>query len=259
MIRVVTWNIRTGVGNDPHEPEKHTAPDIERVALVIRSLRPDVVALQEVDRNRDRTNFVDQTAELERLLGMAGRFAPNLVDAAGEYGIATFSPHRIVVSEHSRFPRFDGWEPRGLLDMVIDVRGRHIRVLNTHLQVGEGEEARTQREDAANVIALRMRGSIEPVVLMGDFNAEPSSPELRPLAESLDAWAEKGGGDGGRTIPASPFENPTGRIDAIYVDQSFIVRDCAVIRTPETELASDHYPVAADLVLVDSSGLSVRV
>lgn len=50
------------------------------------------------------------------------------------------------------------------------------------------------------------------------------------------------------TIPASPWYDPSARIDAIFIDGRFSVRECAVIRTPETALASDHYPVVADLV-----------
>ena len=45
-------------------------------------------------------------------------------------------------------------------------------------------------------------------------------------------------------------EAAAGRIDVIYADPRFLVRGCAVIRNGETRLASDHYPVAADLVLV---------
>lgn len=250
LIRVMTWNIRTGVGNDPAEPGRLAASDLERVARVISAIQPDVVALQEVDRNRDRTAFVDQSAELATLLGMDARFAPNLVDEAGEYGLATLSSHPVVASEHVLFPPMDGWEPRGLLDVVVDVGGLHIRVLNTHLQVGEGADARMQREDSAHSLALRMRRSSEPVVLMGDFNADPASPELAPLAFAVDAWADKREEGEGFTIPASPFSDPKQRIDAIYADRRFLVRGCAVIRNGETQLASDHYPVVADLLLV---------
>lgn len=258
MIRVVTWNIRTGVGNDPEVRGERTPSDLERVARVLRSMRPDVVALQEIDRNRDRTGFVDQTATLARLLEMEGHFAPSLVEEAGEYGVATFSPHAVTHVEHVRFPVSDGWEPRGLLETVVEIGGRPIRILNTHLQVGEAEDARMQREDSARSIALRMRSSAEPAVLMGDFNADPSSPELQPLAFASDCWVEKGEEGSGFTILASPFDEPANRIDAIYTDPRFLVRACAVIRTLETRLASDHYPVAADLVLMDERALSVR-
>jgi endonuclease/exonuclease/phosphatase family metal-dependent hydrolase len=149
------------------------------------------------------------------------------------------------------FPRYEGWEPRGVLDVVVRLGERQIRVLNTHLQVdrGDGEDAAMQREDSAQALALRMRGSSEPVVLMGDFNADPNDPELKPLSGLVDAWAEKGEGSGA-TIPAFPAEGPSRRIDAILVDQRLMVRSCAVIRSPRTALASDHYPVVADLAFV---------
>src|SRR4051794_40160216 len=52
------------------------------IARVIRSSRPDVVALQEVDRSWSRSQGVDQATELGRLLGMHADFDPNLDCAA---------------------------------------------------------------------------------------------------------------------------------------------------------------------------------
>lgn len=251
MVRVMTWNIRTGIGNDPHSEGTRAPMDLERIARVIAAIRADVVALQEVDRNRDRTGYVDQPTVLAELTGMAAAYAPILIDHAGEYGLAVLTPHPIVASEWSRFPMVDGWEPRGVLDVAVQIGDRPVRVLNTHLQIGfDGRdgEAAIQREDSARALAMRIVQSDEPVLLMGDFNADPASPELAPLEIATDAWAEKGEGRG-LTIPASPLEEPASRIDAIFVDGRFLVREFAVIRSPETALASDHYPVVADLVL----------
>jgi endonuclease/exonuclease/phosphatase family metal-dependent hydrolase len=251
MIRVMTWNIRTGIGSGPRVPDAGVPPDLESIVGVIDHLRPDVVALQEVDRHRDRTGLVDQAAMLAEALAMEVRFAANLVDNSGEYGVATLSSHPITASSHVLHPRCEGWDPRGVLDVVVRLGERQIRVLNTHLQVdrGDDEDAAIQREDGAQALALRMRGASEPVVLMGDFNADPGDLELRPLSGLADAWAEKGEGSGA-TIPASPAEDPSRRIDAILVDQRLRVRSCAVIRTPRTALASDHYPVVTDLAFV---------
>jgi endonuclease/exonuclease/phosphatase family metal-dependent hydrolase len=251
MIRVMTWNIRTGIGSGSKMADAEVPPDLDAIVGVINHLRPDVVALQEIDRHRDRTGFVDQAAMLAEALAMEVRFAANLVDDSGEYGVATLSSHPITESSHVLFPRCEGWEPRGVLDVVVRLGERQIRVLNTHLQVdrGDGEDAAMQREDSAQALALRTRRSSEPVVLMGDFNADPGDPELRPLSGLVDAWAEKGDGRGA-TIPASPSEDPSRRIDAILVDQRLMVRSCAVIRTSRTALASDHYPVVADLEFV---------
>lgn len=253
----MTWNIRTGVGSDPKNRETTIPADLERIATVIRRVQPDVLALQEVDRNRARTDFADQAGVLAGLLGMDGVFAPNLVDDAGEYGVATLSRSPIVASEHVRFPVVDGWEPRGMLQVDIVPGGTSVRVMNTHLQVGNDgndEEAALQRMDAATAIALRAKGLSNAVLLMGDFNADPGSEELRSLRFLSDVWEEKNADGGGATFPASPFEESNQRIDAIFASSEWLVRDVAVLVDAETKCASDHYPLVADLVLVDAPG-----
>ena len=82
----------------------------------------------------------------------------------------------------------------------------------------------------------------EPVVLTGDLNARPDTPEIDAITEDLvDAWTQAGVGNG-YTYPA---ENPNARLD--YVLHSTDVRTCAaaVLCTD----ASDHLPVTADLAL----------
>lgn len=162
------------------------------------------------------------------------------------------TPHPIVHTVHNRFPIVHGWEPRGVLDVVVKVGNRPVQVLDTHLQVGfagiDGD-AGLQREDSARALVARMQRSSKPVELMGYFNADAGSPKLALLSIARDAWTEKGDGRG-TTIPASPFEEPQERIDAILVDGRLLVRECAVIRTAEMQLASDHYPVEGDLALV---------
>ena len=62
-LRVLTYNIHHGEGTDGKF-------DYERLARVINGLKPDVAALQEVDRNTRRANGVDQAALLAKLTGM---------------------------------------------------------------------------------------------------------------------------------------------------------------------------------------------
>lgn len=255
LLRTMTWNIRAGFGNDGTTGERSRTPDLERIASVIRRVRPDVVALQEVDRFRDRSEYVDQTETLAALTGMDGVFAPNLVDDAGEYGVAMLSRLPILEHEHIRFPVVDGWEPRGLLDIVVEADGAQVRVMNTHMQVGldgDDAEAAWQREDAASSIALRARAALEAVVVMGDFNADPLSQEFADLHWLTDVLAEQE--SNGPTFPASPVREAIERIDVIFASQRWLVRDAIVLDMPETRLASDHFPVIADLVLVDAAG-----
>ena len=70
-LRILTYNIQHGAGADG-------TVDLERQAAVIQRLKPDLVALQEVDDRTQRTKNVDQTAELGRLTNLHVRFAHQL-------------------------------------------------------------------------------------------------------------------------------------------------------------------------------------
>ena len=80
-LRVMSYNIRIGVGMD-------TTTNLERTAEVIRRIHPDYVGLQEVDSVAERTDWVDQAKELGRLTGMHPIFAPAIERSKGLYGIA---------------------------------------------------------------------------------------------------------------------------------------------------------------------------
>ena len=56
-LRVLSYNIHHGEGVD-------RKLDLPRIASVIKSVKPDLVALQEVDQGTERTNKIDQAAEL---------------------------------------------------------------------------------------------------------------------------------------------------------------------------------------------------
>ena len=62
-LKVLCWNIHHGRGADGNV-------NLERIAAVIREHAPDIVMLQEVDKNCKRTGRIDQPAELARLTGM---------------------------------------------------------------------------------------------------------------------------------------------------------------------------------------------
>ena len=66
-LSVLSYNIKHGRGMDGKV-------DLPRIAKVIRSVSPDLVALQEIDRNCTRSGAVDLTSELGNILGMEGRF-----------------------------------------------------------------------------------------------------------------------------------------------------------------------------------------
>ncbi len=128
----------------------------------------------------------------------------------------------------------------GFAEIVIRVKGVRTHVYSTHLDYRADPSIRAaQVADMLDVLADD-RG---PSILVGDFNAEPSAPELAPLWHTLRDAAP----DAGPTYPAVA---PQKRIDLITVSHGITVTGA---RTHATA-ASDHRPVVADLRLPRRGG-----
>src|ERR1700724_2661395 len=84
FLRVLTYNIHHGEGTDGRF-------DLSRLARVMKSVQPDVIALQEVDRGTERSGGVDQLAELARLTDMHAEFGKAMDYSGGGYGVAWLS------------------------------------------------------------------------------------------------------------------------------------------------------------------------
>src|SRR3954471_4847694 len=80
-IRVVTYNIHKGEGMDGKT-------DLLRIAKVLLSERPDIVALQAVDQKTRRSKGVDQATALGKLIGMKAVFSRAMDFDGGAYGNA---------------------------------------------------------------------------------------------------------------------------------------------------------------------------
>jgi endonuclease/exonuclease/phosphatase family metal-dependent hydrolase len=238
-FRVLTYNIHHAAGVDGRL-------DLERIARVIDDSRADVVALQEVDRHWDtRSEFVDQATWLGERLRMDVAYGANLDldpfepgQPRRQYGTAILSDFKIRASRNTHLPRPENGEQRGLLEAVVKIRGRELRIADTHLQHTSAVERAAQVQRILELLA----DAPEPVVLTGDLNALPGAAELAPLwPRFADAWSLGGEGPG-FTIPA---EAPDRRIDYVLVSDGLAVDHAEVIPT----LASDHLPLAADLRL----------
>jgi endonuclease/exonuclease/phosphatase family metal-dependent hydrolase len=238
-LRVATFNIHHGVGLD-------NVLDLERIAVAVESTGTEVVGLQEVDVHfGERSNFVDQATSLAERLGMYVVFGANLDfdpltpgAPRRQYGTAILSEHRIREWTNTLLPRPEGGEQRGLLEAQIRVRGLPVRIYNTHLQHN------SQVERLAQIAAIRdvLAGAHESVVVLGDLNATPDSPEIANLTEDLvDAWVTAGVGDGFTYDTATPHA----RIDYVMTSDDVVARTAAVVTTD----AADHLPVVVDLGL----------
>ncbi|TWD75125.1 endonuclease/exonuclease/phosphatase family metal-dependent hydrolase [Kribbella amoyensis] len=233
-LKAMTFNIHHGAG------VLDGLVNLERIARVISQSGADVIGLQEVDVHFDqRSGFADQAAWLADRLGLQYRFAANLDlppltegQPRRQYGTVVLSRFPITEFTNTLLPLHPGSEQRGVAVATIDVDGRPVRFVNTHLSNASAAE----RQDQARKVVELLTGATTPTLVVGDLNAVPTSVEIKTLtAVWADTWAEKGLGFGF----TSPSLLPTSRID--YVLHSAALRARSV-STPLT-LGSDHLPV----------------
>lgn len=226
-IRVLSYNI------EGHAALVH-GDHLEEIARVIRAQRPDVVALQEVHRGTWQARFRDQAAELGRLTGMAVAFGPSFGVLGGEFGNALLA--RGALREVAVMPLPSFGEPRSALRARVEVDGRELVVLVTHLAAWGGLN-RATRVRQAECLAAGARAGGATLLLAGDLNAPPESPELAALL------------DGGALRPTGSLEEATHpllgqRIDYILAGPGWRVERAAVLH----DGPSDHWPITAELV-----------
>jgi endonuclease/exonuclease/phosphatase family metal-dependent hydrolase len=221
--------------------------DLARQAKIIRASRVDLVGLQEVDRYYGpRSDFVNQADRLGELLDMQVVYNANIdLDPSEpgrprrQYGNALLCGGAVLDAENIPLPRTGNHEQRGLLRARVDVRGTTWQAYVTHLQHDDPAERLAQTRAIAAEI-----DDTWPVVLAGDLNAQPGSPELAPLTEVLvDSWPEAGAGYGF----TGPCPIPYRRIDYVLHSPGPRARLATVVRTLPARISSDHLPGVVEL------------
>jgi len=248
FLRVMTYNVHTCVGMDGRLSPR-------RIARVIAQSDADVIALQELDAHRGRTNHEDQAHAIARHLEMDYHFHPAWQVEEEKYGDAILSRFPIhLVKADSLLPGNHRREPRGALWVELELpwEESRLQILNTHLSIYPKE----RYEQAA---ALFTDGWIDeawkcgPVILAGDFNAHPGMDTYELMAKRLlDVQISPPSGTA-KSAPSSTWisRRPLVRIDHIFTSHNdFCVHSARVIDSQLAANASDHLPLVADLELV---------
>lgn len=248
-LRVATYNIHAGAGSDG-------VFDLDRQAAALRALDADVIGLQEVDVHWGaRSQGLDVAGELARRLGMRASFAPiysldpvTAGEPRREYGVAVLSRFPVRSATNHEITRLSTQDENpvpapapGFGEVTLKVRGVPVQVFVTHLDYRADPAVRRAQVADTRRIMARERAELPGAhqFLLGDFNAEPSAPELAPLWNDLR--------DAGAGAPGTyPAEAPVKRIDYVTVSKDVRVRDTTV---PPEPTASDHRPVVTDVTL----------
>ena len=223
-----------------------------RIAEVIAEMSVDVVALQELDLGRRRSAGVNQTKMIAEQLGWYSHFHPAMRRDDEHYGNAVLSRyplnfHRAV--ELPGKPPFFCRESRVAIEVNIETKLGKVHIINTHLGLGWRERfAQAQLFTGAEWRAA-IAGDT-PLILLGDFNSLRSSRPYRTLNRHLRDVRELVRATG--SIRTFPTRFPVLAVDYIFVNRAVQPRSVTVHRSRLARIASDHFPLMAELVLLSN-------
>jgi endonuclease/exonuclease/phosphatase family metal-dependent hydrolase len=228
---VASYNIHGGVGTDGHFVPK-------RIAEVVRELRADLIALQEVESH---TTGFDMLRFLAAHSGLHAIPGPTLVREDGDYGNGLLTRYRPLRIRHIDLS-VKGHEPRGAIDAMLECNAvEHdtfaLRVIATHLGLMPGE----RRWQVRRLLTALAEAPEQPTILLGDVNEWFLWG--RPL-RWLHAYFE-------RTPHVSTFPSrwPFLALDRIWTSPRAHLVSVAGHRSALTRLASDHLPLLARMRL----------
>lgn len=234
--------------------------DRVRFAAAVAALDADVLALQEVDRDQDRSGFLDLARiAAEATSAAAWRFTPAAVGASDghwraagaeesdrpgpAYGVALLSRYPVSRWYELRFSpapvrspvllpgsgrvRLLRDEPRVAIVGVVQTPAGAVTVAATHLSFVPGW-------NVAQLVGLAgaLRRMPAPRLLLGDLNIPGALPRL------LTGWTPLG------RCPTFPSPAPRVQIDHILASGALPPMRAAM--TPEAAI-SDHRPLVVDL------------
>jgi len=241
-LRLLSYNVQTGIATRSFSGYlthswKHLFPHGERInnlndiASLIQNY--DVVGLQEVDAGSLRSGFINQTEYLAMRAGFPvwhdrtnrslGKFAQHSMGILSRYAADTVTDHKLP-----------GMIPgRGVMVLKFGTGRDAITVVMMHMALGK--RARRAQFEFVSVLVE----DCPNVILMGDFNCEPDSEEMKWLTRNTRLAVPMEG------LHTFPSWNPLRHIDHFLVTPTIDIEEIKVLNYP----LSDHLPISMTIRL----------
>ena len=155
-LKIASYNIQNGAG---------AGHDMTKLAKNITNKNIDIVGLQEVDQNVNRSNRIDTMKLLSEATGYKYyAFFKAIETGGGEYGVGILSKYPILSTEKVMLES-GTHEQRVLGRAEIDVDGLIVNFFVTHLSYESATVRKTQYQQINNEVL-----KYDNFILTGDFN-----------------------------------------------------------------------------------------
>lgn len=236
-MRLLSYNIHKGIGG------RDRLYRLQRIIDVIEHENPDIICLQEVDRNVQRSRFHNQPRLLKNhFLPASHLYQPNVQLKTGGYGNLIFSRWPFK-TQHQVSITFKKKKRRGAQLVVIDALEGPVHIVHWHLGLAEFE-----RHWQVNHVfghPLFRESQDLPTIMVGDTN---------DWRDTLQEGVFTSQGYRQISAPLSRFRSfpaylPVGALDKAFGNDKIYVSEARVVRTSLSKVASDHLPLVVDFHL----------
>jgi endonuclease/exonuclease/phosphatase family metal-dependent hydrolase len=240
-MRLLVYNIRygTGAGARFHLPVpfggylKHTDGNLENITAFIKSYRPDIVGLIEVDSGSFRTRKLNQASVIAKALGHYHIYESKYGSSSmiQRLPIVNKQANAFLTSETIKAQKFHYFR-KGIKRLVIELELDDLTIFLVHLSI-KFRHRQNQLHDLYQLV----RQVKKPLIVAGDFNPMWGDNEIQLfLAASGLANANRD------ALPSHPSRAPHRQIDFIlHSPQIHVTR----FEMPQV-LFSDHLPLICD-------------
>lgn len=236
-MRVLSYNIHKGIGGRDRRYR------LQRIIDVIEHENPDLICLQEVDRDVRRSRYDDQPHLLAEYFDISSRiYRINVHLKRGGYGNLLLSRWPFA-ARHEVSIRMNSRKPRSAQIAVVESPEGNFRLVNWHLGLAEKE----RHWQVAHLLGhpLFRESDGLPTMIIGDTN---------DWRNTLANGTFEDGGYQQVTAPPSRFRSfpaymAVGSLDKAFCTEDIEVHEVRVVRSSLTRKASDHLPLVVDFHL----------
>jgi endonuclease/exonuclease/phosphatase family metal-dependent hydrolase len=233
IVKIASYNIRYGKGID-------CKVNLSRIAEVLEQIKPDIIALLEVDTYRLRSYGAAQAKKLAKILKMNYVYGIVKRYYLASYGNAVLTRYPIISYQNHLLP--DPKDPRRCLQVNLDVESSPLSFFNIHL----GLNHVVRMYNVKRYVIPLIKSINRPVILAGDFNAGKNSEEIKMLSPYLNDTFTYNRSSFKATFPSNL---PVTRIDYIFTNSFCSCHEFDITNS----MASDHLPINAQIELTSSS------